>query len=246
MSQRWLARRLPLPKRRSPSRSRGLSNAATVERRNIGLVKLFRLPAALEIALAVVLMDYTFYLWHVATHKIGFLWRFHLVHHTDLDMDATTALRFHFADMVVSAPYRWLQILIVGASPLAFSIWQTFMFCSILFHHSNLRLPIEIERKLICFVVTPRHHGIHHSIVREETDSNWSSGLTVWDWLHGTLRLDVPQSAIRIGVPAYRNSQEIELKETLRLPFVNQPESWRLPDGSRPRRAKQLTSELQA
>jgi sterol desaturase/sphingolipid hydroxylase (fatty acid hydroxylase superfamily) len=192
---------------------------ALVERRRFGLLKRARLPVALETLAAVVLLDYTLYVWHILTHRVPFLWRFHLVHHVDLDLDATTALRFHFAELALSVPYRAAQILLIGVSPLSLSIWQTLLMLSILFHHSNVRLGLELERKLNLLLVTPRMHGIHHSNVKEETDSNWSSGLTLWDWLHGTLRLDVPQDEITIGVPAYSNSREVGLTKILALPF---------------------------
>ena len=86
-------------------------------------------------------------------------------------------------------------------------------------------------------VVTPRIHGIHHSIIPEETCSNWSSGLTLWDRLHGTQRTDVPQEEITIGVPAYRSPKEVTLPEVLVMPFKEQRDSWRLPDDGRPSRA---------
>jgi sterol desaturase/sphingolipid hydroxylase (fatty acid hydroxylase superfamily) len=202
-----------------------------VERRRWGLLKMARLPRWLEVAAALLLLDYTLYLWHVLTHRAPFLWRFHVVHHADLDMDATTALRFHFAELVLSVPSRAAQILLVGASPLAFSLWQTLLFLSILFHHSNVRLPIELERRLVSFVVTPRMHGIHHSTVEAETNSNWSSGLTIWDRLHGTLRLDVPQDEIVIGVPAYREPRELGLLSILALPFTEEGKRQKLKEG---------------
>ena len=210
--------------------------AAMVEERDIGLLKLAHLPAWFEITLGVILMDYTLYLWHILTHRLPWLWRFHVVHHADIDMDASTALRFHFGEMLVSIPWRIGQVLLIGVSPLSLSIWQTALMLSILFHHSNVRLPIAVERKLNLFIVTPRMHGIHHSIVREETDSNWSSGLTLWDRLHGTLRLNLPQDDITIGVPAYRELDDIRLTRMLKLPFVPQRPAWLLPDGGRPRR----------
>lgn len=218
--------------------------AALVEKRRWGLLKQFDLPRWLEVPLAVLLMDYTLYLWHVLTHKVPFLWRFHLVHHIDLDLDATTALRFHFAEMTISVPYRAAQIMLIGVSPLSFSVWQAFLFVSILFHHSNARLPIEIERKLNRLIVTPRMHGIHHSIKQEETDSNWSSGLTVWDWLHGTLRLNVPQEEIVIGVPDYRDPAEVTLGEMLAVPFRAEKTASRLPGGDKPER-RQIPADIQ-
>ncbi|HEY0172469.1 MAG TPA: sterol desaturase family protein [Pyrinomonadaceae bacterium] len=254
----WLERRRPLRRAVEPKLRREARNLAVaalgaaalrvtekpaadaltalVERRRWGLLKLLGLPAWLEVPLAVVLLDYTLYLWHVLTHRAPFLWRFHLVHHIDLDLDASTALRFHFAELLLSVPWRAGQILLIGVSPAALSAWQNFLFLSILFHHSNVRLPLEVERRLNAVVVTPRMHGIHHSVVKEETDSNWSSGLTVWDRLHGTLRLDVPQAEVTVGVPAYRDPQEVGLSEILKLPFGEERPTWRLRGGGTPER----------
>ena len=204
---------------------------ALVERRRWGLLKLVPLPKWLEVALAVVLMDYTLYLWHVLTHRTPWLWRFHLVHHVDLDMDASTALRFHFIELICSVPWRAAQVLVLGVSPFSFSVWQTFLLLSITFHHSNVRLPVDFERRLNRFIVTPRMHGIHHSNVLEETDSNWSSGLTMWDRLHGTLRLNVPQDEITIGVAAYTEPEDVGLDKILALPFVEQRPAWTSPAG---------------
>jgi sterol desaturase/sphingolipid hydroxylase (fatty acid hydroxylase superfamily) len=193
------------------------------------LLKQLSLPIWLEVPLAVALMDYTLYVWHVLVHKVPFLWRFHQPHHVDLDMDASTALRFHFGEMVLSVPWRAAQVLVIGASPLALSVWQTATLVEILFHHSNVELPVSLERWLCRLIVTPRMHGIHHSIVPEETGSNWSSGLTVWDWLHGTLQLDVAEDEIVIGVPAYRQPNEVTLPNVLTMPFEEQRDPWRLP-----------------
>ncbi len=192
---------------------------ALVERRRLGLLKIVRLPRWLEVALAVVLLDYTLYLWHVLTHRVPVLWRLHAVHHADLDLDASTALRFHFAELALSTPWRAAQILVLGVGPRAFSVWQTLLLLSVLFHHSNVRLPAEAERRIRRFIVTPSLHGIHHSTVEEERDSNWSSGLTLWDRLHGTLRLDVPQDEIEIGIPSRRDPREVGLIEILSMPF---------------------------
>lgn len=247
----WMERRRPLRNSVEPKIDRNARNLAVagvaaaalqiseapvayrltklVEKRNLGLLKAMRFPQWLEVALAVVLLDYTLYLWHVLTHKSPFLWRFHVVHHIDLDLDASTALRFHFAELMLSTLWRAGQITVIGVSPLSFSVWQTFLLVSILFHHSNVRLPVEIERRLSRFVVTPRMHGIHHSIVREETDSNWSSGLAIWDKIHKTLKLDVPQDEVIIGVPAYREPNEVSLAKILKLPFEEQKPTWQFP-----------------
>jgi sterol desaturase/sphingolipid hydroxylase (fatty acid hydroxylase superfamily) len=200
--------------------------AAAVERRRWGILKRRRLPVWLEVSAAVLLMDYTLYLWHILTHRVPGLWRYHVVHHIDLDLDASTAVRFHFGELIVSTPWRVAQVVVIGTSPLALSIWQTGLLMSILFHHSNVELPLAIERRVSRIFVTPRLHGIHHSDVRDETDSNWSSGLTIWDWLHGTLKQDVPQSEIAIGVPAFQDPRDVTLPKMVALPFTHQRPHW--------------------
>jgi sterol desaturase/sphingolipid hydroxylase (fatty acid hydroxylase superfamily) len=202
-----------------------------VERRRFGLLKWLRLPAWIEAPLAVLALDYTLYFWHVLTHLNPLLWRFHQPHHVDLDMDASTALRFHFGEIGLSVGWRAAQIVVIGVSPLAFSIWQTGLFVCIVFHHSNVRLAPETERRLSRWLVTPRMHEIHHSNIEDEADSNWSSGLSIWDRLHGTQRLDVPRERITIGVPAYSDPGDVTVGRTLEMPFVEQRASWRAPDG---------------
>ena len=193
--------------------------ARAVERDRLGLLPALRLPRLLEDVFAVVLMDYTLYVWHVLTHRVPALWRFHAVHHVDRDLDASTALRFHAGELLLSVPWRVAQVRLIGVSSTALATWQTLLLLSIMFHHSNVRLPVALERVLARVVVTPRLHGIHHSVRRDETDSNWSSGLTLWDWLHGTLCTDVPQDAIEIGAPGYAASDDDSLPRLLALPF---------------------------
>ena len=190
-----------------------------VERENFGLVKIIRLPKFLETALAVILLDYTLYIWHVLTHKISFLWRFHKVHHADLDLTASTAIRFHFGEMTISVGWRAGQILLIGVSPKALQIWQFLLFLSVFFHHSNVRLPEDVEHNLQKFVVTPRLHGIHHSEIKDEMDSNWSSGLSIWDYLHGTFSNDVPQDQIIIGIPDFDKVTEVTIGKMLKETF---------------------------
>lgn len=190
-----------------------------VDEKRFGLLKIFRLPETLESAFAVILLDYTLYLWHVLTHKLPFLWRFHKVHHADLDLTAATAVRFHFGEMTISVLFRAGQILLIGVSPKALKIWQNLLLLSVFFHHSNVRLPVRFEKTLQKLIVTPRLHGIHHSIVEDEMNSNWSSGLTVWDYLHKTFRDDVPQEEIIIGITEHLSREKITLPKMLAEPF---------------------------
>ena len=183
---------------------------------------------------AFLLLDYTLWIWHFVNHRVPFFWRFHRVHHVDRDMDASTGLRFHFGELVFSAGYRALQIVVIGAEPVAVAVWQTALFVSVLFHHSNTRLPVGLERVLVRLLVTPRMHGIHHSDYRAETDSNWSSILSAWDYLHRTVRLDIPQSEVEIGVAAYQDPRDVTIGRILGLPFDGKPDEWARTDG-RPR-----------
>lgn len=140
--------------------------AEFVERRRWGLLQCRRLPAAVETTLALTVMDYTLYLWHVLLHRVPFLWRCHLVHHIDLDLSASTALRFHFSEMVLLVPWRAAQVLLIGVRPPILKPWQTATLIEILFRHFNLRLPCRLEEWIGNLLVTPRLHGIHHSTVR--------------------------------------------------------------------------------
>lgn len=213
----------------------------TFERR-LGLLHQVRMPRPLRIAAGILLLDYTLWWWHWMNHEIPLLWRFHLVHHVDLDLDASTALRFHFGEMALSVLFRAAQFRILGIDPAAASIWQTALFVSILFHHSNTRLDERLERRLSRVFVTPRMHGIHHSTVRDETNSNWSSLLSCWDFLHGTFRLDVPQETITIGVPAWQEEREVTIGRILEMPFRRQRDDWKTVTRSRGHEDRRSTS----
>ena len=188
-----------------------------VERR-WGFLQNISSPPWLEILVGTILLDYTLYWWHVLTHKIPFLWRFHKVHHVDLDLDASTALRFHFGELMVSVIFRALQIRVLGISWATLSFWNTALLMEIMFHHSNVELPDWVERWISRIVATPRMHGIHHSTKDDEMDSNWSSGLSIWDWLHGTRHPDLPQPAIKIGVLGHQKPEQVTLPQILLLP----------------------------
>ena len=122
--------------------------------------------------------------------------------------------------------YRAATIRLFGPDPFALSLWHTLLIMSLIFHHSNLDLSPELDRRLRRFVVTPRMHGIHHSDYEQETDSNWSSLFTVWDFLHRTSRSDVPQSAITIGVPAYGRPEDVTLPRVMVMPFAERRYDW--------------------
>lgn len=201
--------------------------------RRFGLLNLTDLALPARIALAVVLLDYTLWVWHRINHVVPFFWRFHLVHHVDRDMDASTAFRFHFGEQGLSVGYRLLQVVLLGVDPYALGVWQGLLAVAIVFHHSNSRLPIEVERVLVRFIVTPRMHGIHHSNYRNEANGNWASLFSAWDYLHRTALLGVPQGSVEIGVPAYEKEEDVTLGKILAIPFLNQKEDWISESGPR-------------
>jgi sterol desaturase/sphingolipid hydroxylase (fatty acid hydroxylase superfamily) len=205
--------------------------ASWIVRQHIGLLQMIRLPRLLETTIAIVFLDYTLWWWHWASHRVPFFWRFHLVHHIDRDLDTTTALRFHFGELALSIPVRAAQMLLIGVDPQTLWLWQAILFGSILFHHANVRLPLAIERALVRVIVTPRMHGIHHSDRLDETNSNWSSLLSWWDYLHGTILLNVPQSEITIGVPAYSSPSDATFGKILLVPFLRQRRDFHSADG---------------
>jgi sterol desaturase/sphingolipid hydroxylase (fatty acid hydroxylase superfamily) len=234
-------RRRPLRARRDPAPTRvprnltiGLLAAATTAaseipivgpvqrfaaRNRLGLVRRLPLPPALRVVLGFVLLDYTLYLWHWLNHRVPALWRFHAVHHVDLDLDSTTGIRFHFGELTLAAGFRAAQILLIGVDEKTLRAWQRLLLASVIFHHSNLELPPAVEDRLRLVLVTPRMHGIHHSRRAEETNTNYSSLLSWWDALHRSLRLDVPQSAITIGVEGFLDPGAVTLARSLTLPF---------------------------
>lgn len=217
--------------------------AVWAKEERVGLLNWLSLPFWIAIIATFLLMDYAYWWWHWANHMIPLFWRFHNVHHTDLDLDVSTAARFHFGEMIFSIAFLSFAVVVFGIAPVMLVIFFIAFEGATLFHHSNWRLPIKLERLLNLIVVTPRMHGIHHSIVQGETNSNWGTIFCWWDKLHRTLRRDVPQDQITIGVAAYRDEKELTLGQLLILPFREQ-RPWRLPGGEEPSRAIRPANEL--
>jgi sterol desaturase/sphingolipid hydroxylase (fatty acid hydroxylase superfamily) len=196
-----------------------LALADLTSRNGFGLIPRLGLPAGIQLLVTLLCLDWTLYLWHRLNHRVSPLWRFHNVHHTDLDMDVTTAARFHFGELSLATVWGAAQILFLGVNAETWLTFQILVTSCAQFHHSNIRLPLPLERVLNWWVVTPRMHGVHHSTFMNETDSNYSTILSVWDRVHRSLNLTPAQSEITIGVPAYENAQEVTLLRSLALPF---------------------------
>ena len=203
---------------------------------SFGLLHWFPLPVWANLIVGFLLLDLSFYYWHVANHKIPLLWRFHNVHHIDPDLDVSTGFRFHFGEVLFSTIFRVLQVALIGVPFFVFVAYELIFQANTLFHHSNLRLPIAVERVLNVILVTPRMHGIHHSQVRPETNSNFGVVFSWWDKLHRTIGLNIPQSELEIGVPGYSLIEDNRFWSVLTVPFRRQRDYWRKPDGSLPLR----------
>ncbi len=203
----------------------GIAVAGAAERGGFGVLHWLVAPAAIAWAAGLLLLDYTMYLWHRLNHRVPLLWRFHLVHHTDLDLDVSTALRFHAGELLLSCGWRAAQVAVIGPPVALVVVFEVVFETATAFHHSNWRLPPALDRTLASIVVTPRMHGVHHSTLEAETNSNWSVMLSWWDRLHGTLRLERPaEPALVIGLPAYR--APLGAAGLLALPFGRQPPAW--------------------
>lgn len=190
------------------------------EQWQFGLNYLFDVPQWVHFVVSFVLLDYSNYIWHILLHKLPFMWRFHLVHHSDLDLDITTAFRFHFGEMIGSIFFRGAAVVLIGASPLLILIYEIVFEAATQFHHSNTKLPFRFEKILNYVVVTPRMHGIHHSMIKKEADSNYSVIFSFWDRLHKTVRLNIKQNEIVTGVPHYADEKELTIGNLLKMPFT--------------------------
>jgi sterol desaturase/sphingolipid hydroxylase (fatty acid hydroxylase superfamily) len=203
----------------------GLGVAGTAERGGFGVLHWIALPPLIAWAAGLLLLDYTMYVWHRLNHRVPLLWRFHLVHHTDLDLDVSTAFRFHAGELLLSCGWRAAQVAVIGPPTALLLVFELAFGAATAFHHSNWRLPAALDRVLVSIVVTPSMHGIHHSTLEAETNSNWSVMFSWWDALHRTRRVERSgKPPLTIGLPAYR--APLRIREVLALPFERQRPAW--------------------
>ncbi len=187
----------------------GLTIAATgwAAGSSFGLQSSLALGPAAGTVVVFLLFDIWMYFWHMANHRISFLWRFHRAHHSDTAMDTTTALRFHPGELVLSTFIRLPVVILLGMSFEQLVLFEVLLNLSTLFHHSNLAIPETWDRILRVLVVTPNMHRVHHSTERTETNSNFTSLLSVWDRLNGTFKLREDTRTITTGLPLFREQQ---------------------------------------
>lgn len=202
-----------------------VGTAQFVQARDWGLLNYLDLPLGIEFLVSVVFLDLMIYIQHVVTHMIPLFWRFHVVHHSDLDLDVSSGLRFHPVEIVVSGLYKMGLILALGPAPIAVMIFESILNGMAQFTHSNIALPERLDTILRWLIVTPDMHRIHHSVEGGETNSNYGFSLSVWDRLLGTYIPDAakPQPEILIGVNAYRKPEDVAFSSLLLMPFHKVP-----------------------
>ena len=190
-----------------------------------GLLNALSLPAWIGIPLAVALLDLAIYFQHVMFHAVPTLWRLHRVHHTDLDFDVTTGARFHPIEIVISTGIKCAAVAAIGAPTIAVLAFEVLLNGTAMFNHANARLPQAVDRLLRWFVVTPDMHRVHHSIVYNETNSNFGFNLPWWDRFFGTYRAQpaAGHQAMTIGVDAFRTREDLRLDRLLVQPFRESP-----------------------
>ncbi|TLF52516.1 sterol desaturase family protein [Halomonas urmiana] len=190
-----------------------------------GLFNLVSVPTWLAMVASVVMLDMAIYFQHRLFHVVPWLWRLHRMHHADLEFDVTTGLRFHPLEILISMGIKLAVVALLGAPALAVLIFEVLLNATSMFNHGNVRLPARLDRWLRLAVVTPDMHRVHHSIVRQETDSNFGFNLPWWDRLFGTYR-DQPAAGhlgMTIGIEDFREAHDLRLDRMLLQPFVNPP-----------------------
>jgi sterol desaturase/sphingolipid hydroxylase (fatty acid hydroxylase superfamily) len=194
-----------------------------VESKNWGLFQNVPAPPWLAIVGSLILLDFAIYLQHVMFHAVPLFWRLHMVHHADLDFDVTTGLRFHTVEILLSFGIKSAVVLLLGPPAVAVLIFEVALNATSMFNHSNVRMPVMVDRILRWIVVTPDMHRVHHSVFPRETNSNFGFNLPWWDRLLGTYR-DQPaegHSKMTIGLSDYRDERIADrLHRMLLLPFV--------------------------
>jgi sterol desaturase/sphingolipid hydroxylase (fatty acid hydroxylase superfamily) len=207
--------------------------ALLAEARGFGLFNAIVLPAWIGVTASVILLDFAIYLQHVLFHAVPALWRLHRMHHADLELDVTTGLRFHPIEILLSMAIKLAAVGALGTPALAVLIFEVLLNATSMFNHSNIRIPIGLDRVVRWFVVTPDMHRVHHSILSLETNSNFGFNLPWWDRLFGTYRAqpEAGHDAMTIGIEQFRDPRDLGLDRMLLQPFRG--EAGRYPLGRR-------------
>lgn len=201
--------------------------AAAIEARGVGLLPWLGIDGWPAVVLAILALDCAIYWQHRLFHRVPLLWRLHRVHHADTAFDVTLAVRFHPLEIALSMAIKFAVVAALGGPPLAVLLFEVALSAGSLFTHADLRLPPRLERALRWIVVTPDMHRIHHSVHREETDSNFAFHLSLWDRLFGSY-VDAPRdghAGMAIGLHEFREPAEQTLPALLLNPFRDPPDA---------------------
>lgn len=199
-------------------------SAVDATERGVGLLNWLAAPEWLAIVVTLLVLDFAIYCQHILSHKWPLLWRLHQVHHTDLEFDATTAVRFHPLEILLSMFYKVLCIYLLGANPWAVIAFEIILNAAATFNHSNINIPVALDKKLRWLIITPDMHRIHHSTVQCETDSNYGFSISCWDRLCRTYIADPQhdQTNMAIGLALFRQASDLSFWKLLQLPFKPQ------------------------
>ncbi len=187
-----------------------------------GLFNMLQVPGLLAGMMSFVLLDLTIYTQHFLFHKVSLFWRVHRMHHTDLDIDVTTGARFHPIEIVVSMVIKISVVVNLGAPAWSVLLFEILLNATSMFNHSNIRIPIVVDGFLRKIVVTPDMHRVHHSVIIEETNSNFGFNFAWWDRLFRTYRDQPSQGhdAMVIGLANFRDLKYLTLPWMLSVPFL--------------------------
>jgi sterol desaturase/sphingolipid hydroxylase (fatty acid hydroxylase superfamily) len=192
------------------------------QKRGWGIFQNVSVTDWLAVPISIIALDLVIYLQHVMFHSVPLLWRLHMVHHADLDMDVTTGIRFHNLEILLSMGIKMGAVVVLGAPPLAVMLFEIFLNATSMFSHGNVRLPRGLDRWLRLVVVTPDMHRVHHSTIVTETNSNFGFNLPWWDFLFGTYRRQpaAGHEAMTIGLAQLQDERVEWLLWMLVLPFL--------------------------
>ncbi|NOQ35396.1 MAG: sterol desaturase family protein [Methylococcaceae bacterium] len=195
--------------------------AIYAQEQGLGLLNLVTIPNSLAIIITLFSLDFAIYFQHIISHKWAWLWRFHQVHHSDIDIDVTTAVRFHPVEIGLSLIYKLIWILLLGANPIAVIAFEIILNGTATFNHSNVNIPLKIDKALRWLIVTPDMHRIHHSTLRIEADSNYGFSISLWDRVFKTYTEQPKdsQQTMDIGLKNLRKPRQVSFLKLLSLPI---------------------------
>lgn len=219
----------------------GVHVAMSAQGKGWGLLNILTLPEWLSVLIGMLVLDLVVYLQHVMFHTVPVLWRLHMMHHADMDIDVTTGLRFHPIEIIISMIIKMTAIAALGPSVFTVILFEIILNGTAMFNHGNFKLPEKLDRYLRLFVVTPDQHRVHHSVTIRETNSNFGFNFPWWDRLCGTYRAQpvLGHEKMTIGLAQFRDPLKNNLFRMLLMPFIDKAGSYAINrHGADPERIK--------